>query len=618
MRPDLLGYYERELSFLRQMGAKFAERYPKIASRLTLEADRCEDPHVERLLEAFAFLSARIQLKVDDEFPQITESFLNLLYPNLLAPVPAMTIIQFVMDPAQGALQTGHTIPRGSVVFARPVDGTSCRFQTAYPVKLWPVEIRSLKFELPFPGIGPQEGVRSLMRMEIKTFGGVPLREVKEKVAEGDEQPLTNLRFYLQGDGKLQNALYEQMLNNVVAVELRPPGPRDVPSPVRLKTGSIRPAGFEKDEALLPQNPRFFQGYRLLQEYFAFPEKFFFIDLSGLEAVSQPPFTDSFEIVFYFNREFPLERQVTAQSFRLGCTPVVNLFRQIAEPIRLTHYQPEYRIIPDVRRQDVTEVHSILSVGSIDRGSGKLTSYQPFYSIKHGGEREKGATFWYATRRPSVLSETDTTDVFLSLVDMGFSPSQPETDTITVETLCSNASLPSRLPFPMHDGDFQLEGAGIFSAIRCLRKPTNAVRLPLRRGLHWRLISHLSLNVLSLLEAEPEKGPDALKEILALYDFADSSVTRQQIQGISRVTSRRVLRSIGALHTSFVRGLEIAVELDENQFIGSGPFLFASVLERFFGLYVSINSFTELVAKTTQREGVLKRWPPRSAEQIIA
>jgi type VI secretion system protein ImpG len=618
MRPDLLGYYERELSFLRQMGAQFAERYPKIASRLTLEADRCEDPHVERLLETFAFLSARIQLKVDDEFPQITESFLDLLYPNLLAPLPAMTVVQFVMDPSQGALQTGHTIPRGSIVFARPVDGTSCRFQTSYPVKLWPVEIRSVKFELPFPGVGPQEGVRSLMRMEFKTFGGVPLKDLKEKVSESEEKPLSGVRLYLQGDGRLQNALYEQMLNNVVEVELRPPGPRDVPSPVRLRHGSIQPAGFEKDEALLPQSDRFFQGYRLLQEYFSFPEKFFFLDISGLDAVGNPPFTDSFEIVFYFNREFPLERQVTAQSFRSGCTPVVNLFRQIAEPIRLTHFQPEYRVIPDVRRQEVTEVHSITSVGSIDRSNGKLTEYQPFYSIRHGGEREKSATFWYATRRPSILTAGETTDIFLSLVDLGFNAAQPETETITVETLCSNAALPSRLPFPMHDGDLQLEGAGIFSAIRCLRKPTLPVRLPLRRGLHWRLISHLSLNVLSLLEAEPDKGPDALREILALYDFADSSVTRQQIQSLSKVSTRRVLRSIGTLYSSFVRGLEVTIDLDESLLTGSGPFLFASVLERFFGLYVSINSFTELVARVNQREGVLKRWSPRSGEQIIA
>ncbi len=617
MRDELLGYYERELSFLRQMGAEFAEKYPKIAGRLQLEADTCEDPHVERLIEAFAFLASRVHLKVDDEFPEITESLLNVLYPHLLAPIPSMSIVQFVLDPSQVNLQSGQKIPRGSMLYSRSVAGTSCRFRTAYPVRIWPIEVRQARFELPIPGVGPEEGVRTVLRLELKTFGGSPLRELKEKVSESEEKPLDSLRFFLQGEGKLVYALHELVHNHLVAVELRPGGPRDVPSPVRLPKSAVAGVGFGRDEGLLPYTDRSFLGYRLLAEYFAFPEKFFFFDVNGLAGAARDDFDDVLEIVLYFDRDFPLERNVSAQTFRLNCTPVANLFRQVTEPIRLTHLQPEYRVIPDVRRQDVTEVYAVESVTSVAKGSDKVTTYEPFYSYRHGFEKGQAPAFWYMTRRPSARKDDDGTDVYLSLVDLGFDPAEVDADTLTVEALCTNRDLPSRLPFEGGEADFQLEGAGVFSGIRCLKRPTPTVRPPLRRGLQWRLLSHLSLNVLSLVERADGQGPEALQEILRLYDFADSSVTRQQIAGITKIGARRVLRSIGVLQPSFVRGIEVSLELDENQFVGTGIFLFAQVLERFLGLYSSVNSFSQLVLTSRQREGVVRRWEPRAGEQIV-
>lgn len=617
MRDELLGYYERELSFLRQMGAEFAEKYPKIAGRLQLEPDTCEDPHVERLIEAFAFLASRVHLKVDDEFPEITESLLNVLYPHLLAPIPSMSIVQFVLDPSQVSLQSGQKIPRGAMLYSRSVAGTSCRFRTAYPVHLWPLEMKQARFELPIPGVGPEEGVRTVLRLELKTFGASPLRELKEKVSESEEKHLESLRFYLQGEGKVVYALHELIHNHLVAVELRPGGPRDVPSPVKLPKSVVSGVGFERDEGLLPYTDRSFMGYRLLAEYFAFPEKFFFFDVKGLERAAREDFDDGLEILLYFDRDFPLERNVSAQTFRLNCTPVANLFRQIAEPIRLTHLQPEYRVVPDVRRQDVTEVYSVEGVTSVSKGSDRVTSYEPFYSYRHGFEKGQAPAFWYMSRRPSARKDDDGTDAFLSLVDLGFNPVQPEADTLTVEVVCTNRDLPSRLPFEGAESDFQLEGAGVFSGIRCLRRPTPTVRPPLRRGLQWRLLSHLSLNLLSLVERSDGQGPEALQEILRLYDFSDSSVTRQQIAGITKVGSRRVLRSIGVLQPSFVRGIEVTLELDEQQFVGTGTFLFAQVLERFLGLYCSVNSFSQLVLTSRQREGVIRRWAPRAGEQIV-
>ncbi len=617
MRSDLLEYYERELSFLRQMGAEFAEKYPKVASRLQLEPDKCEDPHVERLLEAFAFLTARVRLKIDDEFPEITEALLGILYPTFLAPVPSMSVAQFVLSSDQVSLQTGQTIPKGSTLASAPVDGIPCRFQTSYPVTIWPIEVRAARFEqAPAVTIGGRDA-RTALRLDLRVLGGAALAELKEKSPDGADRPLSRLRFYLQGEGKVMHALYETLFNDVLAVELRPQGSAPDSAAVTLGPEALRPVGFGDDEALLPTPDRIFRGYRFLQEYFTFPEKFLFVDLDGLDGLEGKAFTDTLDVRILLARPFAAERSVSAQTFRLHSTPIVNLFTQLAEPIRVTHLTHEYRVIPNLRRPNAHEVWSIDRVTSTGTDLETVQTYQPFFSFRHDAERQGSQAFWHASRRPAERKDDDGPEVFLTLVDMNFDPTVPDTDTLTVHVTGSNRDLPARLPFGNPEGDFQLEGPGVFTAIRSLVKPTASLRPPLRRGAHWRLISHLALNVLSLVEREGGKGPEALREILRLYDVADSSVTRQQIDGISKLSARRVVRPLRDVHPGFVRGLEVSIEFDEQNFVGAGVFLFASVLERFLSLYSSVNSFSQLVASTKQREGVLRRWAPRTGEQIV-
>src|SRR5262249_15733765 len=322
---------------------------------------------------------------------------------------------------------------------------------------------------------------------------------------------------------------------------------------------------------------------------------------------ARPPLT--------LSREFPLERNVSAQTFRLNAAPNVNLFDQTAEPISVTQLQSEYRVIPDVGRPSSTEVYSVDAVTSVRGDQEKPTVYRPFYSVRHTADDDPEETFWHTTRRRSQRKDDEGTEAYLTRVDLGFNPSVPRVETLVVRTTCTNGDLPAKLPFGNPNGDFELEGAGVFAGIRCLRKPTPTVRAPLRRGVQWRLISHLALNHLSLVEGG--QGPEALQEILKLYDFGDSSVTRQQISGITGLKTRRVLRPVGAGAGGFVRGLEVSVEFDEQQYTGAGVYLLACVLERFLGLYASINSFSQLVVSTRQREGVVKRWPPRAGEQLV-
>jgi type VI secretion system protein ImpG len=283
----------------------------------------------------------------------------------------------------------------------------------------------------------------------------------------------------------------------------------------------------------------------------------------------------------------------------------------------VTHLTLEYRVIPNLRRPGAHEVWSVDRVTSTGADVEAVRTYEPFFAFRHDAERASHQALWHASRRPAERKDDEGTEVYLTLVDMNFDPSVPDTETLTVHITGSNRDLPARLPFGNSEGDFELEGPGVFTAIRSLVKPTASLRPPLRRGAHWRLISHLALNVLSLVEREGEKGPEALREILRLYDITDSSVTRQQIDGISKLSARRVVRSLRDIHPGFVRGLEVSVELDEKNFVGSGVYLFAAVLERFLALYSSVNSFSQLVASTKQREGVLRRWPPHTGNQIV-
>ena len=602
MHDRLLEYYERELTVVRQLGQEFAQAYPKVAGRLLLEPGKCEDPHVERLIEAFAFLAARIHRKIDDEFPEITSALLGILYPHYLAPIPSMSVVEFVLDLEQGKLTSGYLIPALTQLYSRPIDGAQCRFRTCYPVTLWPIQVASARFEAADPSVLGSKAA-AIIRLELRSQG-VSFRELQ----------VDRLRFYLQGEAQLVHALYELLLNNVREVRLRS---GDIKAPRKGKTcppDCLRPVGFGKDEGMLPYPSQALLGFRLLQEYFTFPQKFLFIDLVGLQQVAGESNSATLDVQILLDRAPRPDQSITADTFRLGCAPIVNLFEQIAEPIRLDHEQHEYLVIPDVRRPKANEIYAINTVTSISPQTDTTRRVQPIYSLHHAGVDEAAPAFWYATRKASERKGDHGTDLYLSLVDSSFDPTLPAAETLSITTTCTNRDLPEKLPVDDVRGDFELEGAVPIARIRSLVKPTPTLRPPLSGENQWRLISHLSLNYLSL----GMDGPEALHEILRLYDYSDSAVVRQQIAGILDVSCTRVVRRPSSMGWhGFCRGLEITIHFDEEKYIGSGVFLFASVLEKFLALYASLNSFTQLVAKSRQRERPIKQWPPRAGEQHL-
>ena len=389
MRDDLLDYYERELTYIRKMAMEFSAKYPKIASRLQLEPDKCEDPHVERILEGFSFLAARIHLKIDDDFPEISEALMSVVYPQFVRPIPSMSIVEFQLDQDKGKATTGFPIPRGSTLYSKPVNGVPCKFRTCYETTLWPLTVTAAEWKSPDRLQTPIAGTNAAaaLRLELQCLPDVLLPKLG----------LDTLRFYLNGESGVVNTLYELLCANLLKIVVRDPTPGSRVRPATLPASVLKPVGFDEDHGVLPYSSRSFLGYRLLQEYFTFPEKFLFVDLTGLEEVWSTGFKDRAELIFLisgFEADYQqrMELGLSSRTFRLGCCPIINLFEQTAEPILLSQRKPEYPIVPDVRRPNAVEVFSVDQVAILNPQTREIIEFEPFYSFRHG--REKQDTFW--------------------------------------------------------------------------------------------------------------------------------------------------------------------------------------------------------------------------------
>ncbi len=602
-QDNLLEYYGRELSYLRNMGRHFAESYPKIAARLELGQDECPDPHIERLIEAFAFLTGRLQSTIEDEFPRSAAALLEVLYPHLLTPVPSLSVARFEVDPSKGKLSSGQTIPRNTPLFTLSEQGQACKFQTCYPVTLWPVSVEYAGFEsrdqFDFLDQYPEIGV--VLRLRITAMAD-PLHDLE----------LSRLRFYLNGERLLVMALYELLHAHVLNTAILPDSGR-----VRfLPKDALQPVGFQRDEGLLPYPSNVHLGYRLLQEYFVFQEKFLFFDIDHLQTGQA---RKHFEILFLLDQLPSSKLSIDRRNFRLGCTPVINLFEKYSEPIRADHKQSEYRLVPDKRREKHTEVYSIRSVTSIS-GQGNDKRIEPYFSFQHALSKANQKAFWVASRKDTGRGDLPGTEIFLSFVDLDFNPRIPLKETIHARLLCTNRRMAEAVPA---GAVLQIEETAPLSRISLLLKPTRQLAAPLRGATLWRLISHLSLNYLSL--SNEAQSLSALREILMLYSSPQSDplhlgqkVNYQQISGIRGLSARKTVKRVGSdAWRGFCRGIEVTLDFDERLYVGSSAFLLASVLNHFFPNYVSANSFTQLVITSQQRKGVWKKWPPMAGEQVL-
>jgi len=613
---DLLHHYERELAFLRERARSFAERYPKIAGRLQVSSEVAEDPHVERMIESFALLTSRIHKRLDDDFPLFTESLLEVLYPHYLRPLPSASIVQFAA-PSQ-ASETLR-VPRGTLLTSRVVQGVECRFRTCFDLPVLPLTLAAAQYRA---AVSAPAGTRLPDKATSQLSLRVDLTSSPAGFAQFD---IDRLRFYLDGDPAQVSALREALVLKAIGIFVQPGGSGPWIGPLTTSEGSGHRcrsalpelAGFEKLQSLLDNDARSHPAYRLLTEYFVFPEKFSFIDLPWpKDELREAQFRSlTLHIVFANVRsdsdQSRMLEEVTPHQLKLGCTPIVNLFARRADPIRVTHQLSSYPLVVDSRHAFAHELYSIDKVYRVQSGGqgDQIDEFRPFYSLRHGQHDEGDGRYWHAHRDESMSEESPGYETLLSIVDVDFNPTLANTDTLSVEVTATNRHLPSQLPFGGAEGDFKLDERGSDYPVRLLRKPTASFRFARDRGALWRLISHLSLNHLSLSSG----GAEALREMLNLYDISKAASNRRQIEGIVAVDYRPTTAWLaGEPFASFVRGMEVRITLDEEAFVGSGLAVFVELLDRFFGLYVHANSFSQLVVLSARSGEELFKRAPRS------
>jgi type VI secretion system protein ImpG len=617
MDPRLLQYYNLELQHLREMGGEFAQQFPKIAARLGMSGLEVADPYVERLLEGAGFLAARVQLKLDAEFPRFTQSLLEIVYPHYLAPTPSMLVAQLQPDRDDPGLAGGtRVVPRGTALYAiaSADDVTACEFRTAHDVVLLPVEIASASYfsfapDLPLATLPTARRIKGGLRIRLKTTAGLKFEQVKAD----------RLCFYLGGREDVANKLLELCLATTIGVLVRPVGGRADDITV-LPPSTVRPVGFTDGEALLPVTLRSFQGYRLLQEYFSFPQRYRFVEVTGLGAAVRRVQGNELELVILLERGDPtLESVVDRSNLQLFCTPAVNLFEKArVDRIHVNDSAFEFHVVADRTRPLDYEIYQVTDVVGHGAGDDSEQRFLPFYSSSSADAEHRHSAYFTTRREPRLVSQEQKrrgarssyigSEVFLSLVDSAQAPYAADLRQLSLQAICTNRDLVLQMPIGLGQSDFSLNIAAPVTSVRVISGPSRPYGAVVDGAVAWRAISHLSLNYLSLVDATGQQGAAALRDLLELYATTADVSARRQIEGIRSVGVARVVRRLPSRGPiAFGRGLEITVEVDETAFEGGSAFLLGAVLDRYFERYVSINSVTETVLRSQSR-GDINRW----------
>ena len=623
MDPRLMAHYEAELTFLRDMGVEFAHEFPKVAQRLDLSNTEVADPFVERMLEGFAFLTARIQLKMEAEFPTFTQSLLNMVYPHYAAPTPSMAVVEVTANDTLRSTPAGVVLPAGTELrsLLGTEDQTNCVFRTAHAVHLLPMDLTEAEYigagaAVAALGLPGSARAKAAIRLRLRSHGGVPFTKIA----------LERLSLYLGGPEQARMRLYEQLAAHVIGIVARPTE-RPVPWQEAVRPGALQPAGFEPEEAMLPALPQSFDGYRLLQEYYALPERFLFFTLDGLDRAAIRCTGPELEVVVLLDRAEPSLASMGPEHLRLHCTPAVNLFPKRSDRVNLDSTRDEHLVIPDRMRPLDYEVFAIIGMEGFPADGGPSQAFFPFYAATDLS-RNPGHRSYYMTRRqPHMLSSRARQrgprssylghDLFVSLVDADSTPSDASLRQLGLDLLCTNRDLPLSMPVNKQHTDFTVAVNAPVAAIRCLVGPTAPRPCRGDGELAWRFISHLGLNYLSLTDTDAVQGAAALRELLRLYVPANDTRAMRQLEGVLSVASEPVVRRLPGPGPACVgRGLQVRLAIDDAPFGGAGGIVLAAVLDRFFAKYVSINAFTETVMSSPDR-GPVMRWPLRFGRRPV-
>ena len=566
-------HFQQELSHLKDLGAEFSKAHPALAPML---GGPTADPDVERLLEGVAFLTALLRQKLDDEFPEVIHELVQLIWPHYLRPIPSTTIIAFTPKPT---LKQSIIIPAGIHIASVPVEGTRCLFQTCYDVNIHPIVLSEAFFE---EAAGHPPAIK--LRLELQ---GPRL---------SDWQP-GSLRFFLAGDFSNAADLYFLLQNHLKQIEIKP---LDTGQSLLLTPDHLRPVGFSPENDLFPYPSNSFPGYRILQEYFILPSKFLFLDLVGWERWHNRGEGNRFEICFTLG-DLPFQPpRVRASNFVFAASPAINIFSHEADPFRLDHRKTDYVVRPSGSNTAHYQVYALEKVTGFVQGTAEERTYVPFDMFS---SKQISHPVYYTKLRRSLIQAGF--DVFLSFAYPS-TAGLPKTETISVQLQCTNGQLSEGIQ--VGDISQPTSTSPEFVEFKNIIPPTTNVLPPLGTNLLWRLLSHLSLNYLSLSKAEN------LRALLELYIFEETRdktaimANRKRIAGIERVETTGTQRLIAGI---MMRGRNIGMKVRQDHFAGPGDlYLFGSILDHFLGNYASINTYTRLSIQEAIK-GDLYQWPAR-------
>ena len=610
MDPRLLEYYQKELKFIRELGAEFGREYPALAPELGVEdLKRCPDPYVERLLEGFAFLAGRVHLQIDTEYPRLAQNILETTDPALLRPIPSMSIVQFQPDLADTNWVEGHTVERGSTVECPRVRGRQqrARFTTAHDVEVWPIEITDVQYldrgsALPIVGDSTPAESRAAIRFELTSRAGVPWSKL----------PLDRLRLHLRGSEEIPARIYEQLIVDRLAIKV---AGGSAGRPTWLGPEALVPVGFKDEESLLPSDVGF-SGFRLLREFFALPERFFFVDVVGLADAVRTVDSETLEITVHFGKKEPhLEGMLRPDYFALHCTPAINLFEKLAHRVPVKETQREFHLVPQRDNASDFEVFSIESLDAYRKGAPNqphrlLPVYSPLgrpedcagtYSVERTFTVEK-------EKRPSGAAQYVGSEIYLTLGKLD-DDLDGEIHELEARILCTHRDLPELLK---KAGDLPLSHDAPDKSIpvRMLRGPTSPCPAPLPGSLTWKLVNQLAVHRTNFEDLDRERGAVALREMLELYREPKNAKNARQVEGVRSIATEAVYRKLpGAGPVAFGRGLELSVTLEEAAFAGVGVVVIGAIIREIFSRSVTTNSFAETAIRTVERGEEVVRWP---------
>jgi type VI secretion system protein ImpG len=628
MDPLLLENYNHELIYMRELAAEFARQHPKIAARLGMQAGEVTDPHVERIIEAFCFMAARMQMKIDAEFPKFVGRLLEVIYPNYVAPTPSISVARVYPSPEEGNLVKGFTIPRGTTFKARKPKGekTECRFRSGHDVALYPLTVSEAKLT-PIPPdvvgldhyLSPERPVRGALRIRLRTTNAARI---------ADLQGLDRLPIYLLGDEQIASHLFELLHAASIALVIGEPGQFATPGkPLSVVTSNpVVHEGIGPGEGLLPLTWSKFHGHNLLHEYFACPSRFYFFTLNGLSEGFRRINAREVEVIVLLDQPTNrLANLVDASRFALFCTPVINLFPRRTDQIEIPQ-GGETQLVPARLAPLDYEVFAIEKVVGQKSSTSEELEFRPLFQTLNNDEGNYGRYFSvrrerrlmsdsarrYGTRTPYVGTE-----VFVSLVDQSEAPYDQDLRYLTVDAWVTNRDLPLLVPRNGVDDLDGLEEDSIES-VGLIRAPS-APRPPhADREMAWRLIRQLNFNYLPFSDMDHREGGQGLRDLLRLFVSGDDTDRQRQVEALIGVRTQPVNEMLpGNGPLVFGRGIECVLTVDETGFSGISPYLLGLILEHYMARHVSMNSFTQTELHSMQR-GLVARWPVRMGTRGVA